>query len=431
MSETSQTGWRGRLPVLLIWSCIPLLPFGRSVELPVLIMAIWGIVLIVRNGPAWLWQGFNRPFTLMFLLMWIPMVLAVPDAVLFDKSLSTTAVHLRFYFAGIFIISVLRQPGQWSLFLRLASIVLIVWVADALIQALFGRNLLGFEAVPSRLNGLFGERHLKLGYVLAALSPLLIGYVQRMWPAGPRYLVYLGLGVVILLAGSRAGWVMAFVAMAAFVVWNWQQRGRIPWAGVAVAGVLMVAALITLYQYSEGFRQRVNQTMLVFEGNEQAVNEALSARLPVWSTALNMIADNPLTGVGPRGFRYAYPQVAAEDDPFLVPGEGIGAFHSHHLWIEVAAETGALGILGLLGFHIVALRLWFEADRSRRYTMLPAAVCLLAAIFPLNSHLAIYSSFWSQVIWWMVALYCGARARALSREDVNGEERVPNAVAPA
>lgn len=418
--ERALTGWREWTPVLVICSCLVLLPFGRSVELPVLIMAVWGIVLAVRNGRGWLWRGANRAFTLLFLLIWLPMVLALPDAVAFEKSFSTTAVHLRFYFAGLFIISVLAEPGRWAMFLRLSASVLLFWVADALVQAFAGRDLLGFEQVPARLNGIFGERHLKLGYVLAALSPLLIAYLQSAAPRWLRYLSYIALGVVILLAGSRAGWVMVLVAAGAFALWHFSQGRRISRLALALSLALLVGAGAGLYQSNPGFQERVDRTALVFEGDSEALDRALALRLPVWSTAVDIITANPINGVGPRGFRYAYPEFADADDPFLAPERGVGAYHAHQLWLEVAADTGLFGVLGLIGFHVIALAQWARADRLQRRTALPAAVCLLVALFPLNSHLAMFSSFWSQVVWWVVALYCGALAAGYAREPVTG-----------
>jgi hypothetical protein len=49
-----------------------------------------------------------------------------------------------------------------------------------------------------------------------------------------------------------------------------------------------------------------------------------------------------------------------------------------------------------------------RAPAKTRRIMLPYALCLLAAYFPLNTHMAIYSSFWSQTVWWLIALYCAA-----------------------
>jgi hypothetical protein len=46
--------------------------------------------------------------------------------------------------------------------------------------------------------------------------------------------------------------------------------------------------------------------------------------------------------------------------------------------------------------------------------LLPYALCLLVAFFPVNSHMAIYSSFWSQIVWWLIALYCAAYGAAMA-----------------
>jgi hypothetical protein len=49
--------------------------------------------------------------------------------------------------------------------------------------------------------------------------------------------------------------------------------------------------------------------------------------------------------------------------------------------------------------------------------MLPYALCLLAAYFPFNTHMAIYSSFWSQIVWWLIALYCAAYGAGQTAES--------------
>ena len=59
---------RWDLPLLLVWSCILLLPLGRSVELPTAIMAISAGVLWyqARLSPG---AGRYRAFTLAFFLV--------------------------------------------------------------------------------------------------------------------------------------------------------------------------------------------------------------------------------------------------------------------------------------------------------------------------------------------------------------------------
>ena len=59
--------------------------------------------------------------------------------------------------------------------------------------------------------------------------------------------------------------------------------------------------------------------------------------------------------------------------------------------------------------------------------MLPYGLCLLVAYFPFNSHMAIYSSFWSQIVWWLIALYCAAYGAAQSADKLrSGANRAKN-----
>lgn len=408
-SVFAQNRLKAFAPVLLVWSCLVLLPFARSVELPVLIMAIGALVLIVRRGPGWLWTGGNRVFSLLFLVWWLPMLLALPDALAPAKSAADTFGHLRLYLAGLFVIHALSTPERWTLFLRLAAYVLLFWIGDALIQAVLGFDVLGYAANGARINGIFGEGA-KLGPVLPVLSPLLVVHVQRAWPGWARALVYLALAAVVLLSGSRAGWVAMSVVTAAFFGWHCYLQRRVPWRQLLAAVLAAVGLVAVLYQVHPGVHARVAQSMLVLQGTAEAVNAAGSSRLVLWRNAVEVIAEHPLNGVGPSGFRYAYLEVAGPDDPFISADSRWGAYHTHQLLLEVASETGALGLIGLLLFYALCLRLWLRASRAQRQWLLPAGICVLAALFPLNSHHAIYNVFLSQLVWWLTALYCAAAA---------------------
>lgn len=96
-------------PVVLAWSFLLLLPFSRSSELPMFIMAILGGVLIWKQGKQAVWEGGAKTFSLLFMCIWAPMALSVPDSLWFEKSLSTTLTYPRIYLAGIFLIWMLRE----------------------------------------------------------------------------------------------------------------------------------------------------------------------------------------------------------------------------------------------------------------------------------------------------------------------------------
>jgi O-antigen ligase len=124
-----------------------------------------------------------------------------------------------------------------------------------------------------------------------------------------------------------------------------------------------------------------------------------------------MIEAHPLTGVGVRDFRYAYPQFAPANDHFMTAetcGEGEGACHAHQIVLEILTETGLIGLaLWLLGV-VVTLRAWRRAGDACRTAAFPVSASLLAMLFPINTHLAFYSAWWGLLFAWLLGLWCAA-----------------------
>ena len=116
---------------------------------------------------------------------------------------------------------------------------------------------------------------------------------------------------------------------------------------------------------------------------------------------------HPLNGVGPRQFRLAF----AGCDP--APGEraawGVGpAFHAHQIVLEILSETGAIGLLLWLAGLALARRAWRYAEPAAREAAYPAMLALAVTVFPFNTHLAFYSSFWGSATLLLAALFAGS-----------------------
>ena len=109
-----------------------------------------------------------------------------------------------------------------------------------------------------------------------------------------------------------------------------------------------------------------------------------------------------------RAFHEAYADYAAPGDHWLDPDHGTGALHAHQWLLEVLSETGVPGLLCWLGGMVVALRAWFAASPAARERAAAPAYALAAMLFPLNTHYAMYSSFWSLLLFLMLALWTAA-----------------------
>jgi len=115
--------------------------------------------------------------------------------------------------------------------------------------------------------------------------------------------------------------------------------------------------------------------------------------------------------VGVRGFRVAYPSAASPGDHFLTMekcGDGEGACHAHQVVLEVATETGTLGLLAWFAATVFALRTWWRAGPAARTRAFPATMALVAILFPLNTHMAFYSAWWGLLAAWLLSVWCAA-----------------------
>ena len=391
----------------LIFFCFLLFPFRRSVELPILIMTIGGGVLAYQYGRTFFQAPAIKLFTLLFACIWLPMLLSVPDSYALEKSAGTALTFIRLYHSGLFLIWVMSDQKQASLLIKLLAGLTAFWVVDALFQAATGHDLFGYVQRPDRLNGVFGERQLRLGNALPVLAPFLILALRKRLTL--MLLATAMSGAVVILAGSRGGWVSFGLVCVWLILSETQRRGIPLWKAGVVAALIGLVGTFAAFE-NPGARQRLDQTLLLFSGDEAKIDQALSSRWTLWKDAFAMIDAHPVNGVGVRAFRYAYPEFAQPDDPFLsineASGRPTGAFYAHQIILEVTTETGLIGLAGLGLFYVLLVRSWRLASQERRIQSLPFAMAALAWIFPFNTHPSFYTAQWSVLIWLIIAMLC-------------------------
>ena len=108
-----------------------------------------------------------------------------------------------------------------------------------------------------------------------------------------------------------------------------------------------------------------------------------------------------------RCFRSAWP--VCDPVPEQAPAWGGGeAYHAHQLLLELLAETGTLGLLLWLAGAWLVWRSWRDAGVAARERARPALLALAVTVFPVNTHLAFYSTFWGGLVLLLAGLYVGA-----------------------
>ena len=120
-----------------------------------------------------------------------------------------------------------------------------------------------------------------------------------------------------------------------------------------------------------------------------------------------MFREHPLNGVGVRAFPDAYMVYAEPGDVHIEKSGGkSGATHAHNVVLEVMSDTGSIGLLGLLAALVFLAR--HRTMPGERREAFPFALAVLLILFPLNSHFAIYGTYTSSLIWFLVGLWSAA-----------------------
>lgn len=373
-----------------------------------------------RGGAALLSPQAWALTSVLFITYWLPELFSAFDAIDRLDALRAVAVDLRYLpFLWLAAAAVAGARDRRITFVGLAVIVGL-WTVDALVQAAAGASPMfsaleaakrtisghGFcsaeeVAALDRLSGAFGPCNLKLGVVLASLSPFALHAAAARFGRLGWLAAATTIGVAILLGGSRASWVTYGLVL---LLSGWHLLG---WRRLLAVFAVGAALLATLAVVSPQVRERVERTAFVFSADADGVDSALSGRARIWGAALCMAKAHPLNGVGPRQFRLAF----AGCDP--ASGEraawGVGpAFHAHQIVLEILSETGAIGLLLWLAGLALARRAWRYAEPAAREAAYPAMLALAVTVFPLNTHLAFYSSFWGSATLLLAALFAGS-----------------------
>jgi O-antigen ligase len=166
---------------------------------------------------------------------------------------------------------------------------------------------------------------------------------------------------------------------------------------------LIIFVLSALSLSSPPLKERLALTSGLFSGNYEAINNATAKRLSIWETGLIIIKTHWINGVGARGFRHAYQDYAEPDNFWVVNRDG--QTHPHLTILEIAVETGMIGLCGYLLFWIIIAKYASCLIRSKYTFGVAWLITVILATLPFNTHLAFYGSYWASAIWWVIPFF--------------------------
>lgn len=228
--------------------------------------------------------------------------------------------------------------------------------------------------VSDRAGSTFGGAQ---GLALFLVMFISVGFAHLIRTPSVGLRVLAGISVLISFAGlavaeSRGGIMGAVAIVLVLGMLEIRRLGNT----LVLSAVLAVAAAVVGIALWPGWDGTI--ASLVPGGRPDAVID----RLSIWRMVLRVWSDHPIIGVGLGNFR---DHALAHGVDLIVP-LGYESFHAHNTYLEILADTGALGIVCYIFFMVVVvralLRNWQPVRRDRQShasTFVMAAVGAFAA----------------------------------------------------
>lgn len=361
----------------------------------VLVIALWLVRMIVQSRAIALWFP---PLTFPFALFLGVALLSMTGATSLEASIKEFVKWFEMFAIYVYVANNLDEAKTK----RLLVAMFLAGMSQSAIgvyQFLFRAGPEGFELFGRfmRAYGTFEQPNPFAGY-LALIIPVALGVVS-----GFKFKVQGSIRTRLLTFNFELLALVALVALLAAVVMSWS-RGA--WLGVG-AGLIVtvivqsrrafivsiIAAFVLTFAIllssinvippaiAERFAG-ISDYFGVFDVRGVKVddaNYAIVERMAHWQAAALMWAENPALGVGIGNYAAAYPR-------FALPRWDDALGHAHNYYLNIAAETGTIGLLAYIFLWASAFWQGWRAVRTSSGIWKSVAAGLLGMLVALSLH---------------------------------------------
>ena len=363
--------------------------------------------------------------------------------------------HFRFILFSVSIIFILDYFEGKSFNLNfiayLLCIITILIISDSLIQFFFGKNILGFEIIDSRISSIFGK-DLVLGSFLLRLLPFFLFFIMYFEfdkiNDGKKYIIiFLSLYLIsIYISGSRTSFILVLLFLFMIFFFIKEIKDIILKAFIVLSFFIVLTSIFDLgksntfnrmfvktfnqitgeyysdimnseqyrseqYSFSKEIDEKKNFSEKIVEHFEIHPVRRLLRSTEIFSKvhtghytlAYDQFLKKPLFGIGPKGFRNYCRKVDYN------PEIGICSTHPHNFFIQITAELGILGFLFyliILSFIIINIKNSLIKRKSKYQSMfLVVSSSLLINLFPFLPSGNFFNNWISIIIYYNIGLY--------------------------
>jgi len=312
-----------------------------------------------------------RNLGLWFVAFMFASVLAVVNANDRGEAIRVFCFYLTAYLLAVSLVGTITNRGRLMAVLGFIYLTLVLTGLYAIVQRIQGvevsaslTDLTMNAGMPGRVYSTLENPNNYAEFIVLTFPVSLVfcaGIVDRRWKTICTASLVIPIAA-LLMTYSRSSWVSFALAAVVFLA-LWDKR---------LLPLIPVAALLAVPLLPDSIFNRI-----LTIGNTADSSNAY--RLYIWTSALHMIRDFGLTGIGlgPGNFTPLY---AGYCDPNAAVAQ-----HSHMLYLEVWLEMGLLGIVSFLCLYLglirKGLRAMNHADPMLRYVLIACISSLVGVSF--------------------------------------------------
>ncbi|MEM7581086.1 MAG: IctB family putative bicarbonate transporter [Cyanobacteria bacterium P01_A01_bin.80] len=419
--------WGDAIAVALLSIVYILAPFVSNALIGLLLVACVGfwLLLTASDEPAQNATGITPIHLLIFLYWGIASVATALSPV--KKAAFTGWTKLTLYLLLFALCARLLKSSRIRSFLIAVylHISLIVSV-NGLRQWFFGAKALATWVDPesslsktTRIYSYLGNPNLLAGYILPAV---ILSFVAIFaWNSLPKKALAITMFIVnsacLVLTFSRGGWIglLASLLVLLVLLLYWWSIDMPPfWRTWSLPILLVSLGIVSVLAvlFVPPVRDRV---LSIFAGRGDSSN---NFRINVWMAAIEMIKDRPVIGIGPgnSAFNKIYP---------LYQRPNFTALSAYSVFLEVAVETGLIGLFCFLWLLVVTFNCGFVQLRRLRLQRNIEGLWLIAGIVALVGMLGhgLVDTVWYRpqvnTIWWLMVGLVASYWKPLPKTQTN------------
>lgn len=365
------------LNIITIIICfLPLsLVFSRFIaELILIVVIVFFVILnfIHKESRKYYKSKFFRLFIFFNIIILISTLLS--ENVL--SSIRTSLFYFRFGFLVISIQYLLENKKNFKdYFLYSLGITLLVITIYSILQVTMLHNTFH----PVRVSGFFGSE-LVQGSFFVRMLPLFLGLIfliKKKYLINTLLITSILIGIIIIfLSGERAAIALLFILLS-LVLLFYPVSIKIK---IISCFVILVTLGLLMITFENTKKRIVDDTLMNVYQNKQ-LQVFSYGHQSHFKTAIEIIKQNYLLGIGPRNFR-----VECKKDQYEYIGEYRCSTHPHNTYLEIFAETGIVGflivVICFIYITVNLINLIFKENKLKNFPLFLFNLTIFINLFP-------------------------------------------------